>query len=104
MNCRCFQCKTGYESNKEDDVAGDGRCPACAERAKLMALKVDVDMSNRRREGSPSRIRQLFTEEQIRTGLVLDNAGRVLGGAAATPINPYTQLGITSSDHGEKES
>lgn len=70
MTCKCFRCGKGFESQNPDDVAGDGRCEACADMAKKIAFKVDIEMSNKRRLEPPteSRIRKIFTEEQILNG------------------------------------
>lgn len=66
----CFRCHQDYASNNQDDLAGDGKCAPCKELSKKIAFKVDIEMAKRRAERMPqvSRIRQLFTEEQIQKG------------------------------------
>ena len=72
MTCQCFKCLKGYESENPDDIAGDGRCPDCAKEAARIALKVDLEMANKRAANPipKSRIRELFTEEEILKGEV----------------------------------
>lgn len=92
-NCKCFQCKTDYQSANPDDIAGDGRCPSCAERAKAMAIKVNAEVSAQR-FADRSNLRDFVDEEQIQ-GLKIDPAtGRVIGGKAIEPIR-LNSLGIT---------
>lgn len=87
-NCTCFRCQRKYSSPDPDDVAGDGRCPDCKELGKRAAFKVDIEMANKRQAREPSRIRQIFTEEEIRLG---DTAG------AAKRIR-LADLGIVPQD------
>lgn len=83
---QCFRCNKGFQSVDPDDIAGDGKCPECKEFSKKVALKVDIEMANRR-SNPVSRIRQMFTEEEILLG---DKA------SAAKRIN-IRDLGITPS-------
>ena len=68
--CKCFRCGKGFESVNPDDVAGDGRCPNCEEKAAKIAKAVDIQLAKQRLGVLPakSRIRELFTEEQIQKG------------------------------------
>ncbi len=75
--CKCFLpgCTKTFDSVNEDDIAGDGRCPEHKEIGQKVAFKVDIEMSKLRRERGatgPSRMRQVFTEEEIRTGKTAD--------------------------------
>lgn len=92
MNCKCFQCKTDYQSNNPDDIAGDGRCEGCAARAKAMAIKVNAEISNQRLNGT-SLLAEFMRPDQVQ-GLQLDQSGRIIGGRPMEPIN-ISQLGIT---------
>lgn len=97
-SCKCFRCGKGYDSLNEDDIAGDGRCAECKEVAKKIALKVDIEIGNSRRKNrDKSRIRQLFTEDQIRDGFQVDLQGRILGGVQSRPVR-LADLGITPND------
>lgn len=84
-SCKCFRCGNGFDSINEDDVAGDGKCPNCIEASKRIAFKVDIDMAKKRSEKPMSRIRQLFTEEQILKG---DMAGSPRINIKDLGINP----------------
>lgn len=57
LNAICFQCKKGYASNDTDDIAGDGRCPKCTKLAKQIALKVDAEFAERRKQQVPHKSR-----------------------------------------------
>lgn len=87
----CFRCQHKYESNDPDDLAGDGKCKPCKELSARIATQVDKQMAQKRMqdEAPVSRIRQLFTEEEIRTG--------DMGKGGSRRIN-IKDLGITPLD------
>ena len=88
MTCQCFKCLKGYESENPDDIAGDGRCPNCAEEAKRIALRVDLQMEQKVKalRSETSRIRQLFTEEEILKGSVDQNRRINIKDLGITPL------------------
>ena len=47
-SAKCFMCYKVYSTNDPDDIAGDGKCATCKETSKQAALKVDIQMANRR--------------------------------------------------------
>ena len=83
----CFQCKARFESPNPDALLGDSRCTACEEKAKKIAFKVDIEMAKRRLDPTPSRIRQLFSEEEILKGDIGGAVKRI--GLADLGITPH---------------
>lgn len=68
MKCIMPNCEREYQPEIEDD--DPDKCDECRKRSAEVAFKVDIEMG-KRRSAMPvetSRIRQLFTEEQIRDG------------------------------------
>lgn len=68
--CKCFKCGRGFESINEDDVVGDGQCKECIERSKKVALKVDIEMAQRRsgevfKEKDPAKVRAEIIQDII---------------------------------------
>ena len=74
MKCKCFRCGNGYNSSNPDDVAGDGRCPACAELGKKIAFELDIKMAEFRRKNpiQPSPYKKLLEQ------LPSDANGRII--------------------------
>ena len=70
MSAICFLCNQPYESQNNDDLAGDGKCTPCKEKSKQIAFRVDIEMAKKRAANPTptSRIRQLFSEEEILKG------------------------------------
>ena len=68
----CFKCGNKYGSNDQDDLAGDGKCPPCKELSKRVALKVDLEIAERRRNNPlPKNPRSEIIHD------LLQNGGRI---------------------------
>ena len=53
-DCVCFKCAANYKSCDERDTDGDGKCPPCKEKAKVIATNVQKIIDQRRaNRGAP---------------------------------------------------
>lgn len=90
---KCFRCKEDYESSNPDDIVGDGRCKSCKDLGQRVALKVDIDMANKRMNETraKSRLEEMGISHE---GHQLDLSGRII--KAAPPVHiGMRDLGIT---------
>lgn len=70
MKCIMPNCDRNYKPEFEED--GPDKCEECRQKSAEIAFKLDIQFGERKRNEAPmqetSRIRQLFTEEEIRKG------------------------------------
>ena len=52
-DCICGKCGVNFQSVKEMDLDGDGRCPECQQKADNIAQKVQAIMNERNKNRPP---------------------------------------------------
>ena len=75
---KCIVPVCGREYQPEDPEDGPDKCQDCRKRSAEIAFKVDIEIGKRRanQPAPTSRIRELFTEEQIRDGEIAGGNNR----------------------------